>query len=177
VQSTLGIEREAPDEFRVVSRPPLSVPPQFNLRPPSVTGEPSPTNIPTDQQARSLVTGSETFSLKENTAAPAAKKALPGTTLNNAESLLLKNAGAESSDPTVRTTLVEERIAVQEKKEESSWWDFTSWKSDPKDPMVKAKEEAERIKKNQEAGKPVTEGETPQTKGKDRGILGHILGD
>ena len=35
VKDTLGLERTAPDEYRVVSRPPLSVPPDFTMRPPT----------------------------------------------------------------------------------------------------------------------------------------------
>ena len=35
IKSTLGIRKEAPDEFTVISYPPLSVPPEFNLEPPS----------------------------------------------------------------------------------------------------------------------------------------------
>lgn len=35
IKSTLGINKAAPDEFAVISNPPLSVPPAFNLRTPS----------------------------------------------------------------------------------------------------------------------------------------------
>ena len=34
VQDSLGLRRSAPNEFRVVSNPPLSLPPEFSLRPP-----------------------------------------------------------------------------------------------------------------------------------------------
>ncbi len=33
MKKTLGIEKEAPDEFMVMSRAPLSLPPEYNLRP------------------------------------------------------------------------------------------------------------------------------------------------
>lgn len=33
VKKTLGIEKEAPDEFMVMSRAPLSLPPEYDLRP------------------------------------------------------------------------------------------------------------------------------------------------
>ena len=39
-----------------------------------------------------------------------------------------------------------------------------------------AKGEAERIKKDEAAGKPVTEGETPEIKDKDRGWFREWLG-
>jgi hypothetical protein len=178
VQETLGMSRSAPDEFRVVSRPSLSVPPQFNLRPPGLPGESSPSNIPVSAQAESLVNGSQTFSLKDQNSQPAqaaaAKNNKPAT--NSAESQLLMNAGAAQADPTVRTMLAEERLIKQEQKEEKSWWDF-GLTPEKKEPMVDAKKEKERIVKNKEEGKPVTEGETPETKGKDRGILGYIFGD
>lgn len=34
VKDTLGLNRKAPDEFRVIARPPLSVPKEFKLYPP-----------------------------------------------------------------------------------------------------------------------------------------------
>ena len=181
VQQTLGIERSAPDEFKVVARPPLSVPPQFNLRPPGSTGESAAGNLPMDQQAQSLVLGGsgETFPLKDSNgnAVTTAKKPAAGAAVSSAESQLLKNAGAEHSDPAVRSALIEERIAVQEKKEERSWWDLGLWTPEKKEPLVDAKKEAERLKKNQEEGKPANTGETPETKARDRGVLGTILGD
>jgi hypothetical protein len=177
VQETLGMSRSGPDEFRVVSRPSLSVPPQFNLRPPGAPGEVSPTNIPTSAQAESIVTGTQTFSLKDQNGQPVQSASTSKPAVSSAESQLLMNAGADHSDPTVRSELAEESLAKQEKKEESSWWDFTSYGSEKKEPMVDAKKESERIEKNKEEGKPVTEGETPETKGKDRGVLGYIFGD
>lgn len=163
VKETLGIDRQAPDEFRVVSRPPLSVPPQFDLRPPSVTAE-SPTTLPADQQAKSAVLGTPMGTAPEK---------LPAGT--QGESLLLKNAGADQADPSVRNSLIEEKIIKEEEQEDDGWWGAIS-NFDKKDPEVDAGGEAERIKKNKEEGKPVTEGETPETGGKDTGVLGRILG-
>jgi hypothetical protein len=43
MRNALGMERHVPDETKVVSRPPLTLPPDFNLRPPGsatpVSGE------------------------------------------------------------------------------------------------------------------------------------------
>lgn len=186
VKQTLGLETQAPDEFRVVSRPPLSVPPQFSLRPPS-TGDASENPYATDKQAQSLVTGQpvnggngETFVLKNN---PAETAVVPGQTSaisvvakTSAESQLLQNAGAASVDPTVRKTLVEEKLQKQQKVEEAPWYDFWSSRPDKKETTVDAKKEAERVKQNQDEGKPVTEGDTPVVKPKDKGVLGNILG-
>lgn len=188
VKQTLGLETKAPDEFRVVSRPPLSVPPQFSLRPPT-TGQGSDSPYATDKQAQALVTGQEaapapaggeTFVLKNNAQEPVA--VTPGAAINpaaktSAEAQLLKNAGAAAADPGVRKELAEDRLRKQEIVEDAPWWDFWSSQPDKKETTVDAKKEAERVKQTQEEGKPVTEGDTPVVKPRDRGVLGRILGD
>lgn len=190
VKDTLGIGRRAPDEFKVVSRPPLSVPPQFNLRPPSATAS-SPTAVRADKQAQSIIIGREdnnnTFDLSKTNAdtaiTPVESENLPKTktkptnkTSNSSESAFMKNIGTNQADPTVRNTLIEQNIAAEEKREEAAWWDFSSKKTEKKDPLVNAKGEAERISKNKAENKPITEGKTPETKDKDRGLLGELLG-
>ncbi|MCE2927146.1 MAG: DUF3035 domain-containing protein [Rickettsiales bacterium] len=171
VKETLGIDQRAPDEFRVVSRPPLSVPPQFNLRPPSVpdgTG-----TIGADDKARAAVVGAgegeNRFKLGGNPA-EAAKPAAQTGGKTTAESRLLEQAGATAADPAVRRELAEEKLVIQEQKEDRPWWDL-GLSPEKKEPVVDAKGEAERLEKNEREGKPPTEGETASTKPKDRGIL------
>ena len=163
VKDTLGLDRSVPDEFRVVSRPPLSMPPQFSLRPPA-NSDVSPNQLPADQKAQSLLggkAGSATIDSKSK-----------GST--GAESQFLKNAGANVADPRIRTTLGEEKYAVQTKKEESSWWNF--WSGDDKpDPVVDSKKEAQRLKTNADEGKPVTAGDTPEVKPSEQGLLDSIV--
>jgi hypothetical protein len=165
VKQTLGLDRSAPDEFRVVSRPPLSVPPEFNLRPPSATDS-GPASPPASLQAQSLVTGKN---INSDTISEAAK--------TTGEAAFLKNAGADKADASVREKLVEERISRQQQVEEAPWWDIMAKKPEKADPMVNAQGEKERIEKNKEANKPITEGDTPEVKGRDRGVLGRIFGD
>lgn len=173
VKDTLGLSRAAPDEFRVVARPPLSVPPQFVLQPPTV-GNVAPNHVPADKKAQSIISGTTP---DEAAFAQKKKTVSKSKSVSSAESQFLKNAGADEADPNVREVLVEEKYAAQTKEEEESWWDILSTDPDPKDPLVDAKKEAERIQKNEDEGKPVTEGETPEVKAKDRGVLGRILGD
>lgn len=181
VKDTLGISRSAPDEFRVVSRPPLSVPPQFNLRPPGNAAD-SPILKSADKEAQSLVLGASddgnTFTLQPADTAVIPVKAgkeKPKNAASPAESVLLQKAGAGQADPTVRQRLAEDRAPAAEAEEEAPWWQIWSDK-DKKEPMVNAKGEAERIKQNAKEGKPVTEGETPEVKGKDTGVLGKVFG-
>ena len=196
VKETLGIGRKAPDEFRVVSRPPLSVPPQFNLRPPSASAE-SPIIIPSDKQAKSIITGnpiqteSDSGSSKADTAVipveftpldpvtskKGKKTALADPDTSSKDSQFLKNIGTDKADPKVRDELVQQKMDAQEQKEEASWWSsITSSTANKKETLVNAKEEAKRIQTNKAGNKPVTEGETPEVKDKDHGVLGNIFG-
>lgn len=52
----LGLIKAAPDEFAVVTRAPLSVPPEYTLRPP-VPGKQRPMEISTQDAARQTVFG------------------------------------------------------------------------------------------------------------------------
>ena len=56
VRQALGAEKATPDEFRVVTIAPLSVPPEYNLRPPEPGGL-RPEDIYTDQHVRALIDG------------------------------------------------------------------------------------------------------------------------
>jgi len=163
VKQTLGLDSRAPDEFRVVSRPPLSVPPQFDLRPPGVEGT---TNSAMRDRAQEVILGNQTPSGKGS------KKT------SNADSIFLEKAGAAQADPNVKQQLAEKKIDEQLQKEEASWWDRLTPSADSKkEPIVKAEGEAERIKKNQEEGKPITEGATPESGGGTMSTLERWFGD
>lgn len=182
VKDTLGLTRSPPDEYRVVSRPPLSVPPQFGLRPPSATELP-PGQVAASDHAESLLLGSDPAqgSLNANTAVVPVTRSNAGSPakasekgMGAADSQFLQNAGAGRANPRVREELVEERYTRLEQKETAPWWDVLDWTSE-KDPTVDARKEAQRIQQNEDEGRPVTEGSTPEIKGRDTGILGQIF--
>src|ERR1044072_3060180 len=52
----LGLTKRSPDEFQVVSRAPLTMPPDYSLRPPT-PGAPRPQEGTTTEQAQRIVTG------------------------------------------------------------------------------------------------------------------------
>ena len=58
VQQVLGMSKRAPDEFAVVKRAPLIVPPDYDLRPPD-PGAPRPNIGRTSDQARVALTGTQ----------------------------------------------------------------------------------------------------------------------
>jgi Protein of unknown function (DUF3035) len=51
LKTAMGLNPNSPDEFAVESRAPLSMPPEFNLRPPE-PGAARPQETPADKQAR-----------------------------------------------------------------------------------------------------------------------------
>ena len=188
VKNTLGLTRNSPDEFRVLPRPALSVPPQFALRPPAAPGEETGTGEASPRkQAESLVMGSgdsknakgDNFKLKSgavDTTATASKPgALKGKT--TAETQFLQNAGVSAADPKVRTALTEEKMQGDQPVEEKSWWDIFPDTTEKKEPIVQPSKEVERIQKNKEDNKPVNDGESPSIKPKSPSVLGTIFGD
>ncbi len=188
VKDSLGLNRKAPDEFRVVSRPPLSVPPQFELRPPAAPGEVTRSQD-ADKKAQSLLLGNSIkgdgnkFILPSGNAdaVPVAVPAGKPPVVTSPESNFLERAGIQQADPNVRRALDQDHATagrpVAAEEEESSWWDVFSTGTSKPDPLVNAQGEADRIRSNKDSGKPVTEGDTPEVKQKDRGVLGRILGN
>lgn len=166
MKETLGLTRKAPDEFRVVSRPPLSVPPDFNLRPPAPGEEGAAAAAPTRDQAAGLVLGDGAATATTPDTAVTPVTATP--TRPAADATFLNAAGVSAKDDKIRDTLNQEQTEAVQKEEEETWLDkwLPSKDASKKDPAVDAKGEAERIRTNKDSGKPVTEGETPVVKKK-----------
>ncbi len=177
VTESLGLERSAPDEFSVISRPPLTVPPEFNLIPPAENTDDLAFGVPTDVQAEALVKG------KSQAPAANARFGAPDTALSpiesgslrtDGESVLLKRAGAQSANPEIRQLIQQEQPQTRRQAKEEGITDYLWWKPS-NDKVVDASAEARRVKEAREEGQPVTEGETPMKKEKDTGILGRIF--
>jgi hypothetical protein len=148
-KETLGLTKTAPDEFEVVKQAPLSMPPDYNLRPPR-PGAPRPQEQTTSAQAREVVFGVEA---RDDRGAP-----------TDAESLLLQQAGGLNADPDIRAKVdAETNAAAKDNRPVAKKLLGLVGAGDEAPPatVVDAGAEAERLRQNQEQGKPVTEGETP----------------
>jgi hypothetical protein len=149
----LGLTRRTPDEFAVVQRAPLEMPPDFYLRPPT-PGAARPQEQTVEAQAQTAIMG--------------APRAAKGT--SKGESALLQKTGATTqADPTIRSTINAETaaIAAAEKPTVQRILDIggdTEGKIDGPAPVVDPVAEAQRLKANKQAGKPVTDGVTPTIK-------------
>lgn len=157
VGETLGFDRSAPDEFTVVSRPSLSVPPDFNLRPPR-PGEP-PRQPKADEAAHSIITGKQPATVTTDTAATDA---------------FMKRIGATQADPGIRAQLMEDDTAPVDTSKAGSLYEKVIGQ-DKAEPVVDAKKETERLRKNKDEGKPVNEGEVPVEPVKPPSVMDKIF--
>ncbi len=146
---------KAPDEFKVTTRAPLELPPDFTLRPPR-PGAQRPQEDSAVDEAKQAVFGSSS----PQAASPAAIEITQG------EAILLQKTGATAIDPNIRDRVDAESASLA--KESQSTVDKILGKAgrkvDVEAEVVDPIKEAERLKQNKEAGLPVTEGETPTTK-------------
>lgn len=153
--------KRAPDEFAVYSRAPLSIPPEFGLRPPT-PGVVRPEGKDPTGQAYQAMTGR----MPPQTAA--AQVTFAGT---QGERALLGQANALNTDPDIRDTvnretsiLAEESLTVTERL-------LYPGESKAVGPAVDPAKEAQRLKENQALGKPLNEGEVPTIRRTKKGLL------
>lgn len=180
VRETLGLTRTAPDEFVVYSRPPLSVPPSFDLRPPR-PGEEGPSVVSTEAQARETLLGTKKKPTPDDLSADApvvdtaVDPILTSDAPTGASSSFMSKLGADKADPDIREKLGNDEVALPKKKKEADSLYERIVGSGADEPVVDAKKEAERIRQNKDEGKPITEGDTPTEDTKSKSVLDQIF--
>jgi hypothetical protein len=133
-KESLGLVKSTPDEFAVVTRAPLSVPPEFSLRPPR-PGAARPMEISTQETARQTV-----FGVNENGVIPTTTKAEAGG--------FLDKVGANQANPNIRDVVDAERLEGVEDKRATAdkilfWRDS---KPEDQGTPINPAEERERLK-------------------------------
>lgn len=178
MREDLGLIHRAPDEYRVYSRPPLSVPPEFNLRPPATGAQATSTqHVDAEDKARSKVLGDATVSpsLPSTPLINPSPTAIPPVTVsalpNNADTQLLSNAGATHANSTIRQQIDMDNYNGVAPK--TSTYLFGGKKDS--DAVVDASKEKDRLQQDKAQNLPPTTGDTPSVAPKDRGILGDIF--
>ena len=147
MKTSLGLEKDAPDEFAVITRAPLEMPSGIALPPPT-PGATRPQETTTFQQAEQAVFGD-------------AQRSAPAS--GSAENILLQKAGAQESNPDIRATVNRETAEMKERNVPvaKKLLGLGGVAYDSSATVVDAKKELERLQKNRAEGKPVTHGETP----------------
>lgn len=98
-KQALGMNKVVPDEFRVVTMAPLTVPPEYALRPPA-PGEPRPQELQPESAARQALLG-----------------ARQGAQRSEGERILASRAGADRADPLARYVVDDEFGDLAHKEE------------------------------------------------------------
>lgn len=98
-KQALGMSKVVPDEFRVVTKAPLVVPPEYALRPPA-PGEPRPQELQPESAARQALLGQRAAASR-----------------SEGEQALVTRAGGDRADPLARYVVDDEfgDIAYKEK--------------------------------------------------------------
>jgi hypothetical protein len=115
----VGASKTTPDEFRILTKAPLVVPPEYALRPPA-PGEPRPQELAPESAARAALLGRS-----------------EAATRSQGEQLLASKAGAERADPLIRYVVDDEFGDLAHK--EKSWADrIMFWRKDAATPATPA---------------------------------------
>lgn len=150
VENSLGLGEGAPDEFQVVSKAPLEIPPDFNLLPPR-PGMARPQELTAAESAREAVLG-------------AGRSARLGNTFQSSGELaLLRHSGALEADPAIVQKLNEDANLIDRGAQFSEMVLFFE-EPDPSAVVIDPVLETERLRTNQELGLPVNYGPVPAKK-------------
>jgi hypothetical protein len=118
-KEALGMAKVVPDEFRVVSKAPLVVPPDYALRPPA-PGEPRPQELQPESAARTALLGRRQSEDR-----------------SGGEALLVTKAGADKADPLIRFVVDDENGDIAHK--DKSFSDKVMfWKKSDVAPVISA---------------------------------------
>jgi hypothetical protein len=101
IREAAGVVKTPPDEFAVVTKAPLVIPPDYNLRPPKPGAPPTNQSSPTDS-AEAALTGDD----------PATVAASLPSTYSPGEKMLLADTGAATADHGVRTQIAADAKAM-----------------------------------------------------------------
>ena len=160
-RQAFGLDRATPDEFAVVPRAPLTLPPDYALRPPA-PGAPRPQEDSMRVVARRTIIGGPE---------PEADAQVAGS----GEQVLLQQAGADAVIPDIRQ-VVERESADLLLAEESFVNQLLNWQEDRVlGRIVDAPAEAERLAASTAVGDPLNQGEVPTIERQGRTPLAVLL--
>ena len=150
-----GKTKEAPDEFAVYRRAPLSLPPDSDLRPPT-PGVSRPQVVNPRDQARAALGLSAKKTDKVDLS-----KSEDITRLSNGERALLALTGANKANPQIRK-LVEQKAADLYETNETFTDKMVFWRSKNKGVTLDPQKELKRIREAQSLGKPLNSKDIPK---------------
>jgi Protein of unknown function (DUF3035) len=177
VQDALGMGKRSPDEFAVVSRAPLILPPDYGLRPPA-PGQSGPGVDTSSERARTSLTGGPLPQAPaEDQEVVSAAFDERGEVASSGERALVAQATPTPVDPEIRRRIAEENMELAQ-VEQALFTRLVKWREPQNlgiviDPVA----ESERLRANRAAGKPPTEGDTPVITQRRQSVLQGILSE
>lgn len=158
ITRTFGLVRDAPDEFQVTTRAPLSMPPDYQLRPPRPGAA-----RPQEQSSSSAA---------EAALVPQSALASPQGAPSPGQSALLSAAGPAAPADIRRKV---ESEAALDQPDQTLTDRLMFWRSTPKPGVVvDANKEAQRLRENSALGQNLEQGDTPIIQ-RNSGIKGGLL--
>jgi len=159
---TLGLDPEPPDEFTVVSKAPLTIPPDFNLRPPQ-PGAPRPQELDPTARAEAALVGD-------------GQRATRGAAPTAGEAALLQVARADQANPDIRRVLNEETAQLAERDGGFVNRVLSRVRSgDDDSEVVDATEEERRLRQQQASSNESAAQGAPVIRRKSRSILSEVF--
>ncbi|MZR29264.1 DUF3035 domain-containing protein [Sneathiella litorea] len=165
-KQALGIgNKEGPDEFTVITKAPLIIPPDFSLRPPA-PGQKGPQEVLAENSAKAALLGTQV-----NTA-PVTHSDAVAAGVTTGELALLRQAGAENVDPNIRQ-IIDTETAVLAENDETFMEKIMFWQEQPPfGTVVDPAKEKKRLQENAALGEsPAAGPETPVIERRKRALL------
>ena len=148
VRRAMGFDKVKPDEFAIVTKAPLVMPPNFALRPPREGQSDLTANQPQQSASQALFSSG------------VSSGPLTSSVQSGGEQALLARAGATDADPVIRRIVERESANIQDEglADKIIFWQDTAG---PSGTAVNAEAEAQRLRENAAVGNPPTTGATP----------------
>jgi predicted small secreted protein len=183
IRGALGYDKDAPDEFQVVARAPLALPPNYDLRPPE-PGTARPQELsPTDAAAQRIL-GRRAAPQATTSTSSVFGTSMSGPTVQAAPRAPVSSGGASAlrdqlqlnqADPNIRQ-LVNKETASFVYEEQYPIDKVLFWRDKPEPGvLLDATKESKRLRENSALGQPVDTGETPTIERKRGGFLSGLF--
>ena len=156
---TFGLTRDAPDEFQVTTRAPLSMPPDYTLRPPR-PGASRPQELSQRQQAEATLTPDSVLGAGRGATSPGQQA--------------LVSAAGRPAPADIRTRIESEAALDQPSRAFTERLMF--WRDPPPaGTVVDPTREAQRLRQNAALGQPAAAGDTPIIQRRKTGLFSGLF--
>ena len=164
-REAFGLQKSSPDEFAVVTRAPLAIPPDYGLRPPT-PGAQRPQETTTKDEAKEILLSSSSNGAYSN---------FGGKNVSRGEAALLGKAGAQNADPSIRKIVTRES-SVLAARDDQFLKALMFWRNEERlGTILDARKESRRLRENAALGNPSVKGTTPVIERTQKGFLKDLL--